>query len=513
LTGQVNNYYKVFERLKMQETNVTSWKMTTKSIDEGLKSGEIKYLLRDRKTIDREYLSTIANIKRFLERWSGDREFREALPQDPYGVTRRYNLDVDPEELRILWDLDYANSYDPNAAIPLKVIQYSTHIRQCIAHRENLRKQGTPSNARFKAWRERQICRLGSQFGSTSADRIVHPPFTVELSKGCSVGCWFCGVAAQRLEEVFPYSPENVVLWRGVLEVLKDIIGSGASEGFCYWATDPMDNPDYEKFLTDYHSILGSLPQTTTTSSIRDPQRTKNFLKLSQAKDGWIERFSILTLEQLNKVHKEFSAEELMFVELVLQNDEATNTKAFAGRAREKRFRKRLETSGQKIDSSESTVVGNTIACVSGFLLNMVDRSVKLISPCEASEERPLGYIIYDEANFNSASELRDVLNQMIDKNMSLTINLQDRISFRADLKSEKIDQDLCLSSPAAKYYLGDSPYLQEITEVIFNENLTAGELALLMEQRKGVALTHTLNSLNEFFKQGMLESQVALPT
>ena len=132
----------------MQATNATSWKMSTKSCSEGLKSGEIKHLL----TIDREYLSTIANIKRFLERWSGDREFREALPQDPYGVTRRYNLDVDPEEIRILWDQKYANSYDPDAAIPLKVKQYTTHICQCIAERGNLREQGTPSNTRFKAW-------------------------------------------------------------------------------------------------------------------------------------------------------------------------------------------------------------------------------------------------------------------------------------------------------------------------------------------------------------------------
>ena len=43
---------------------------------------------------------------------------------------------------------------------------------------------------------------------------------------------------------------------------------------------------------------------------------------------------------------------------------------------------------------------GGTIACVSGFLFNMVERNVRLISPCNASERWPLGYRIYDEGTF-----------------------------------------------------------------------------------------------------------------
>jgi radical SAM family RiPP maturation amino acid epimerase len=497
----------------MQKTDVATG---IKLIDKGLKTDKIKSLLGDRNSLDQEYLSSVANTKRFLERWSGDRKFRDALELDPYGVTRRYNLDVDPEEIRLLWDKKYAEAYDRQAEIPLKVKQYSAHISECTEYRENVRKKAVPSNLRFKAWRERQAYRLSSQIGFESAERIIHAPLSIELSKGCSVGCWFCGIAAPRLEDTFPYNPENTVLWRGVLEVIRDVIGPGASQGFCYWATDPMDNPDYEKFLIDYHAILNRFPQTTTASSTKDIERTKNFLKLSQAKGGEIDRFSLLTLKQLDKVHAEFTAEELMFVELVLQNDEAVGRKAFAGRAREERFRKRAEMSEQMAtpSSSTKTVVGNTIACVSGFLLNMIDRSIKLISPCESSEEWPLGYIIYDEANFSSASELRNILNQMIDKNMLQNLSIQDQINFRPDLKYEKAEGGFHILSPAVEYQyqLADLPYLQAMVEFIFNKNLTAGELALLMEREKGIALTDTLHSLNEFFKHGMLESQVVLP-
>ena len=37
----------------------------------------------------------------------------------------------------------------------------------------------------------------------------------------------------------------------------------------------------------------------------------------------------------------------------------------------------------------------NTIGCVTGFLFNMVDRTVQLISPCTATDEWPLGFYVY----------------------------------------------------------------------------------------------------------------------
>lgn len=493
----------------MQVTNKPSWKMTTKSIEQGLQTGEIKRLWSERKNIDADYLSNIAKIKRFLERWSADRQFREALPIDPYGVTRRYNLDIDPEEIRLLWDEEHLKTYDPNAAIPLKVRQYEAYIGECLQSRDEIRKQGAPVNRLFRAWRERQICRIFSQFDFASADSIVHAPFAIELSKGCSVGCWFCGVAAQRLEGIFAYTPENARLWREVLEVLKEVIGSGASQGFCYWATDPLDNPDYEQFLIDFHAILGKFPQTTTASAIKNPQRTKNLLKLSQEKDGEIERFSILTLKQFDRVHEEFSAEELMFVELICQNDEAFGMKSLAGRAREERFRKRVEAS--ELWSSSNPGESNTIACVSGLLLNMVDRSVKLISPCNADETWPLGYRIYAQATFKTASELHTVLKEMIDRHMPLTLSLKDRINFRPDLKYEKVENGFRLSSGSVTHCFDGKPHFQDLAEVAFNKHLTAGELALLLEREKGISLTETLHYLNELFKQGIVEKPLAL--
>ncbi|WP_158516636.1 radical SAM family RiPP maturation amino acid epimerase [Scytonema hofmannii] len=474
------------------------------SIEQGLQTGDIKLLLSEQKNLDTDYVATIAKIKRFLERWSADRQFRETLPFDPYGVTRKYNLDIDPEEIRLLWDMEFLKTYEPDTPVPLKVKQYDAYISESIQYQNKIREQAVPLDPLFRGWRERQIRRTFSEFGFEKAHSIVHSPFAIELSKGCSVGCWFCGVAAPRLEGIFYYSQENARLWREVLEVLKEVMGTGASQGFCYWATDPLDNPDYEQFLIDFHAILGKFPQTTTASAIRNPQRTKNLLKLSKEKNGEVERFSLLTLKEFNRVHEEFSAEELMSVELICQNDEALGVKAYAGRAREERFRKRIETSNHFLSSDSG--VSDTIACVSGFLLNMVDLSVQLVSPCNADETWPLGYRVYDKATFSTASELHTVLKQMIKKHMPLTLSLEDRIQFRLDLKYEKSEDNFYLLSRSVKHSFNSTPQLKEIVELTFKKCLTAGEIALLLEKEKEIDLTETLYYLNEIFKQGFIQ-------
>ena len=45
-----------------------------------------------------------ATVKRFLEFYRGDEAFRSSLSDDPYPYLEKWDLDVDPERLRVLWD-------------------------------------------------------------------------------------------------------------------------------------------------------------------------------------------------------------------------------------------------------------------------------------------------------------------------------------------------------------------------------------------------------------------------
>ncbi|MEG4594968.1 hypothetical protein QUB00_24630 [Microcoleus sp. F8_C2] len=106
-----------------------------------------------------------------------------------------------------------------------------------------------------------------------------------------------------------------------------------------------------------------------------------------------------------------------------------------------------FERSQKKTDSSNSDVMGGTIACLTGFLFNMVDRSVKLISPCSANERWPLGYIIFDQGTFSDINDLRKLIASMIAKNMPLTLREQDLLKFRPELEYQSLANGFTLST------------------------------------------------------------------
>lgn len=449
-------------------------------------------------TVDEEELLAISHLKRFCERWHADSDFREQVLVDSRKAAVHYNLQVDLEEIRPLWDTEPAKKHGEE-------VPGSELLNRYWALTEKIRPQlmkavaASSSEPRFKMWRERHIARTASQLKASLQDALAHSPVCFELSKGCSVGCHFCGISAPRLGDIFFYNQENAKLWREVLELMKEILGPAAGAGFCYWATDPLDNPDYEKFCSDFHEVLGSFPQTTTAQPMRDPARIRALLKMSREKGCPLNRFSILSLKMLNQVHEEFSAEELALVKLVLLNKGGNIIKANAGRARERNIKK-----GEK---DSKTFEQGTIACVTGFLFNMVDRSVKLISPCNADDRWPLGYIIYDQGTFSDINDLKNLLQRMIIDNMPLAVRPNDLIVFRRDLKYESLSDGFQLSTKLKKIKFQNEPYLRDLGDVISKGDKTAEEISLLFDIR-GISPFHTFNTFNLMLNKGVLDDE-----
>lgn len=444
-----------------------------------------------------------SQIKRFRERWRADPDFQQQFLTDPYQAVIHYNLNINSEDIKALWGEVIAER-DAGKPAPLSVEHDQKFYRKIKF--DMFHTIATSSREpRFKAWRERQIARASSQMRKSIHDEIPHMTAAFELSKGCSVGCWFCAVSAPRLGDIFTYSQENAKLWREVLGLLKDIHGSAAGAGFCYWASDPFDNPDYEKFCSDFYEVLGIFPQTTTALALKNPERTRSLLKLSLEKGCMMNRFSILSLKILDQLHKEFSPEELAFVKLELQNPESDGIKADSGRAREYNKRK-AEKNQETLDEP----VQGTIACISGFLFNMVERSVKLISPYNADDRWPLGYRIYEEGTFTNVDDLKTLLEGMIDRHMPLTVRPNDLISFRRDLKYESLPDGFQVSTRFKTQKFRSAPYIKQLGEVINKGDKTVEEIASLFNVC-GVPSLYIFQSLNLMFKNGILDDEPKL--
>ncbi|MEO1432949.1 MAG: radical SAM family RiPP maturation amino acid epimerase [Cyanobacteria bacterium J06633_8] len=447
--------------------------------------------------------TNLINIKRFYERWMADREFREQLLLDPYNACKYYELKVDVEKIRPIWDENYIQQNNEKISDSSILDIFSNFILNIKRKEQFYDSFSSLKNHNYKIWRERQIARTNGQFRKCDYDNIVHAPTSFELSKGCSVGCWFCGISAPRLGDIFTYNDHNAQLWREVLQVVADIFGSKTGgEGFCYWATDPLDNPDYEKLCSIFHEIFGTFPQTTTAQPLKDIERTRALLKLSQEKGCELNRFSILSLKIFNQVHENFTAEELAQVELVLQNPEAIGFKADSGRSLARK-QKKVEKNPESVEDSPQT----TIACVSGFLFSMVDRNVKLISPCPASERWKDGYIIYDEGTFTDANDLKTLLERMIEKHMPTSVRYNDIIRFRHDLKYESLSDGFKVSTRYLTSKFRNQPYLKELGEIIQEGDKTTREIVFLLN-KFGVPEANTLYYLNMLFNKGLFDEE-----
>ena len=427
-----------------------------------------------------------------LERWEADEAFRELLEQNPREAASRYGLTADAESARPIWD----RYFDQTQPTSLGVQRYRSFVREKLQHRDELRLTSKPRSAAFHAWRGRQMARTTSQLGPAKSHGIVHPLAAFELSKGCSVGCWFCGISAPKLGDIFSYSDANRGLWRDVCQVWREEIGPAAEQAFLYWATDPMDNPDFEKFSCDFHELCGYFPQTTTALPLRDVDRTKRLLRLSEERGCLLNRFSLLTLKILDRVHESFSAEELAFVELVMQIRKDTPSKAVAGRALEKALKK------GEVDYQTST-----IACISGFLISMVDRTIRLISPCPASNRWTLGYQIFAEGTFETAEDFRRQLQRMTSGEfMPMAVSSRTSVGLRSDLSWSTSEQGLTLSS----YYLHqtfrgpDSYALEKLGRMLAERRWTAEEVALGVDSD----LATTFLLLNQMFRSGILDEE-----
>ncbi len=308
-------------------------------------------------------------------------------------------------------------------------------------------------------------------------------------------------VAAPKFDSWLPYTDENGELWRGVLRVLYNTIGRAAQRAFLYWATDPLDNRDYERYLVDFYRVLGRCPQTTTAQPQKDIERTRGLLKLAYSLDSCIDRFSIISLNSLNKVHESLSPQEMLRVECVPQNREASarHPKARVGRA--------LKFAAKREKELVNEEASSTIACVSGFLFNMVERSVKLISPCNVSERWPLGYWVVDQARFDSPEQLAEALERMIAENCRVNLRADDTVRLRPDLKVTVDGNQLVFKS------LGLTTTYRTPAAAAFTAQVTDGtkkvhEVAGALQASDGLAFTDTVAILNSMFRYGLFDEE-----
>lgn len=432
----------------------------------------------------------IAQIKRFFECIEGDRTFRTALYGYPAkrDVRKRMSeigIEFDPEELAPLWRQpdkashfwDWVSNGENNKNIDgdWEADLKSYPLLNLWAAWLRARTRTVPSNAsavpatemlmRFHAWQQRRIAATKSELGYF-AEQIDHPIFAFELSKGCSISCSFCGFSSEKLSAVFNYTTENRQMWQEIVQAGLEMFGSAACGALCYYATEPYDNSHYIDFIKDYKLITGAVLCTATAAPLHDPAWLRSLIQFyREGPDPW-PRISVLSLPILRRIHETYSPDELRDVTLLLQMKNAPRMKAKSGRTL---HYKDENLGGLKIPKDANFIPQGSIACVSGFLVNMVDRTIKLVSPCYASSRWPYGYREFAKETFEDAGSYRAAIESMVEKHMPEYPRPASRIAFRDDLKFENRPDGFMLRSPNIKHHISGHPIFKKLGVIVEN--------------------------------------------
>lgn len=442
---------------------------------------------------DEKDLHDIAQIKRFMEILTMVPGAKEEYEKDPEGFLLKNQVPFSREDLQFKMadctDLRSARAVHPGA----KIKKYIDFTHKKLDWRDALRESSTPQNSTMKKWRDRQIVRCEGAFGYRNHS-YIHTVLTMELTSGCSVGCSYCGLNAGKLSKIYRATPENLEEWGEILAVAKEVIGDGAGYGTCYYATELMDNPDYEKFVAVYREVFGRLPQITTAAALRNKERTRKLLQDMMEEGDTIYRFSVQSLEQLEEIRETFTPEELILVELLPQYKEAPGSHFVkAGRNAQEEYE-------------------GTIACLTGFVINMAEHTIRLTTPVTASERYPTGEAVLCQESFADAEDLRRKMQDMIRTHMKLLIGPKEKIQLYPYFDYTVSPQ--CVKIISKEHYMiqYDKPEeisgIREILPLLKEGKMTKRELVdqLQKEEEKwGVKPEFLFYFLNYLWKQGLL--------
>ncbi|HIJ95376.1 MAG TPA: radical SAM family RiPP maturation amino acid epimerase [Desulfuromonadales bacterium] len=464
----------------------------------------------------------VAHIKRFLELLEGDPDFRREAMADPSGhqqLLDKAGIRLPAAALAPFWDL-----LEKDDLLSMGREELSQEIQDHSLGQEwiewtdartaqrdaCLSEWESTGNRRLDLWRTRQQARAVSEsFDKNEARSMIFPLFAFELSKGCSMQCWFCALAPPPLQGNFLYTPDNRQLWGDILVTARTLFGDGCKVSTCYHATEPSDNPDYFKFMRDFHAHFGMIPQTTTAAPLRNRAWTDELLSF---RDEWpliADRFSVLSRSVLQRIHQEFTPEELLNVTLTLQNEGALREKISSGRTLHTPCctATRLDQSGSGPEPVSTPRL--TIECTCGYLVNMVDRTIKLISPCNASERWPLGYQIHLEGAFEDAAGFRVFIERSIDECMPASLKNDLLLSFRADLVYEPGDVGFTLISRYTRHEIKGNRHMRLLGDLVQQGNLSVNDVtARLIET--GMPALSAISWLNRLYQSGFFSEHWA---
>lgn len=484
-----------------------------------------------------EEMALITQLKRLFECHEGDVRLRAALKagqlsDEQHELLREIGINFDLDEVSLAWErpevfeallarIPNEESLDelpdevlgPVRDYPLLLLwaRYCTARAGLQAEQKRYVVNMDSASARYTSWRRRRIRAVQSELGSYGYS-IDHPVLAMEVALGCSVGCPFCAFDAGKLQKVLDWEdPESRELFRGVSRSLYQMLGLSTGHALLYWRTEPHDNPHYINFMRDFGEITGSTVCTATARSNEDWVRGL----ISHYRQGPVPwpRISVLSRGMMYRLYRQFTPDEFRDVTMLMQQKDSEEYRVKVPGGREKMLAK-LDDYGDLRDkdieaeekAGDTFVPQGSIACVSGFLINLIERTVKLISPCYTTREYTQGYRTYAKFTFEDAEDFDRKLRRMFEQNM-ITAPYRDMpMAFRDDLRYHALDDGFMLVSPTRTHRFRGNDVFGPLGEMLAQGGMTYEEVCDALIDEHNCNAMHVVAGIRGLFNSGLLD-------
>jgi hypothetical protein len=477
----------------------------------------------------------LVEAKRFFECYQGDRAFREAadaggkFTDEQRRMLKDIGVTFEPEAMELVWTRpDLFNRTPSLVVLHPSFEEVPSEIHAALApypemriwlrwrHRsqrmllvQKLVASSRPTlSPEYTTWRARRVAAVRNELGSYGW-ALDHPCHAVEMAVGCSVGCGFCAFDAGKLQTVFDLGrPENRELVRGVATGMANVLGWPAAHGMLYWSTEPHDNPHYVKLLEFWHRMTGAMLCTATARAGEDWVRELiDFYSTGPV--PW-PRISVLSRGIMRRLHGAFTPMELRDTALLMQQKDAEALRAKVPGGRERMLRQLVEADDLRNVDFENLPEGfeppqGSIACISGPLVNMVNRTMKLISPCYTTMEYRYGYRVFDETTFDGPEDFEVALKRMVRRSMVVRPYPEMPMRWRDDLKAVPQPDGFTLLSPTTRRDFRRGELHLRTAELIGRGDRTYEQVFEALSDNPRVGPMAAISMLDSLFRKGYL--------
>ena len=483
-----------------------------------------------------EEIQTLAEVKRFVECFHGDRVFRQAveaggkITDEQRQTLKDIGVTFEPEAMAPMWlhrdildslhvlvanhdDLDDAPSDVQAALAPYpemrlwlgwrhRVDRVSMTGKILASHRGTL-------SPEYTAWRGRRVAAIRNELGPFGW-ALDHPAFAVEMAVGCSVGCGFCAFDAGKLQTVFDLSkPRNRELVRDVAMGMMNVLGWPARHGMLYWSTEPHDNPHYVKLLEFWQELTGAILCTATARA--DDDWVRELIEYYSREPVQWPRISVLSRKIMYRLHKTFTPLEMRDTTLLMQQKDFEDFRAKVPGGRDRMLKQLVDADDLRDVDFENLPEGfappqGSIACISGLLVNMVERTVKLISPCYTTVEYRYGYRVFDETTFEPGEKgFEAALQRIIGRSMVTQPYSDMPLQWRDDLKVVPQPDGVTLLSPTIRRDFRGGEIHLVTADLVSRGDMTFGQVFDVMSDNPRIGPMAAMAMLNSLFRKGLL--------